>query len=40
MQQYIKENAAMVAPIGGADFEKFLAEQETLYRDLLDKPAQ
>jgi putative tricarboxylic transport membrane protein len=40
MQQYIKENAAMVAPIGGADFEKFLADQETLYRDLLDKPAQ
>jgi putative tricarboxylic transport membrane protein len=39
MQAYLKDNAAASAPIGGADFEKFLADQETLYRGLLDKPA-
>jgi putative tricarboxylic transport membrane protein len=39
LQSYIKENAATVAPIAGGDFETFLAEQETLYRGLLDKPA-
>ena len=39
MQEYLKDNAATAAPIGGADFEKFLADQETLYRDLLAKPA-
>ena len=39
MQAYIKENAATIVPIGGDDFVKFLADQETLYRGLLDKPA-
>jgi putative tricarboxylic transport membrane protein len=38
-QAYIKENAATIVPIGGADFEKFLADQEALYRSLLGKPA-
>jgi putative tricarboxylic transport membrane protein len=40
LQTYIKENAATIVPIGGDDFVKFLADQETLYRQLLDKPAQ
>jgi len=39
MQTYIKENAATIVPIGGDDFVKFLADQETLYRTLLDMPA-
>jgi putative tricarboxylic transport membrane protein len=39
LQQYIKENAAAIEPIGGEDFVAFLAEQEALYRQLLDKPA-
>jgi putative tricarboxylic transport membrane protein len=39
LQAYIKENAATVVPIGGEDFIAFLAEQEALYRQLLDKPA-
>ena len=34
---YLKDNAASEAPIAGADFEKFLANQERLYRDLLGK---
>ncbi len=36
---YIAENIASEAPIPGAAFEKFLADQEKLYRDLLGKPA-
>jgi putative tricarboxylic transport membrane protein len=39
MQAYLKDNAAASAPIGGEDFVAFLAEQEALYRGLLDKPA-
>jgi putative tricarboxylic transport membrane protein len=39
LKTYIEENAATVVPIGGAEFEQFLAHQETLYRGLLDKPA-
>ncbi|HKU46251.1 MAG TPA: tripartite tricarboxylate transporter substrate binding protein [Burkholderiales bacterium] len=34
---YLKDNAASEAPIAGAAFEKFLAQQERLYRDLLGK---
>jgi putative tricarboxylic transport membrane protein len=34
---YLKDNAAEEAPIAGAQFEKFLAAQERLYRDLLGK---
>ena len=34
---YIRENVASEAPIPGQAFEKFLAEQERLYRDLLGK---
>ncbi len=36
---YITENIASEAPIPGVAFERFLADQEKLYRDLLDKPA-
>jgi len=32
---YIRENVASEAPIAGPAFEKFLADQERLYRDLL-----
>jgi putative tricarboxylic transport membrane protein len=34
---YLKDNAASEAPIAGAAFETFLANQEKLYRDLLGK---
>jgi len=34
---YIRENVASEAPIPGQAFEKFLADQERLYRDLLGK---
>jgi putative tricarboxylic transport membrane protein len=34
---YLRENVASEAPISGQAFEKFLAEQERLYRDLLGK---
>lgn len=34
---YLKDNAAQEAPLAGAQFEKFLANQERLYRDLLGK---
>jgi putative tricarboxylic transport membrane protein len=34
---YLRDNVASEAPIAGADFEKFLADQERLYRDLLGK---
>jgi putative tricarboxylic transport membrane protein len=34
---YLKDNAASEATIAGAEFEKFLATQERLYRDLLGK---
>ena len=34
---YLKDNAASEATIAGAQFEKFLATQERLYRDLLGK---
>jgi putative tricarboxylic transport membrane protein len=34
---YLKENVASEAPIAGANFEKFLADQEKLYRELLGK---
>lgn len=34
---YLKENVASEAPIPGAAFEKFLADQEKLYRELLGK---
>ncbi|HEX2724305.1 MAG TPA: tripartite tricarboxylate transporter substrate-binding protein, partial [Beijerinckiaceae bacterium] len=34
---YIRENVASEAPIPGQAFEKFLAEQDRLYRDLLGK---
>jgi putative tricarboxylic transport membrane protein len=34
---YLRENVASEAPIPGQQFEKFLAEQERLYRDLLGK---
>lgn len=34
---YLKDNAAAEATIPGAEFEKFLANQERLYRDLLGK---
>lgn len=36
---YIKDNVATESTIPGAAFEKFLADQEKLYRDLLGKPA-
>jgi putative tricarboxylic transport membrane protein len=39
MKKYIADNVATEAPIYGADFEKFVADQEKLYRDLLGKPA-
>lgn len=39
MQKYIADNVATAAPIYGAEFEKFVADQEKLYRDLLGKPA-
>ncbi|BCJ89660.1 hypothetical protein IZ6_03950 [Terrihabitans soli] len=39
MKKYIADNVATEAPIYGKDFEKFLADQEKLYRDLLGKPA-
>jgi putative tricarboxylic transport membrane protein len=34
---YLKDNAASEAPIAGAAFVKFLADQDKLYRDLLGK---
>jgi putative tricarboxylic transport membrane protein len=34
---YLKDNVASEAPIPGKEFEKFLADQERLYRDLLGK---
>jgi putative tricarboxylic transport membrane protein len=34
---YLKDNAASEAPIAGANFVKFLDDQEKLYRDLLGK---
>jgi putative tricarboxylic transport membrane protein len=34
---YLRDNVASEAPIPGKDFEKFLADQERLYRDLLGK---
>jgi len=34
---YLKDNAASEAPIAGAQFEAFLANQEKLYRELLGK---
>jgi putative tricarboxylic transport membrane protein len=40
LKTYLKDNVASEAPIAGKDFEDFLAKQETLYRDLLGKPAQ
>lgn len=36
-KKYIEENVASSAPIPGAQFEKFLADQEKLYRELLGK---
>ncbi len=36
---YIKDNVASEAAIPGQAFEKFLTDQEKLYRDLLGKPA-
>jgi putative tricarboxylic transport membrane protein len=39
MKKYIADNVAAEAPIYGNDFEKFVADQEKLYRDLLGKPA-
>jgi putative tricarboxylic transport membrane protein len=39
MKKYIADNVAAEAPIYGKDFEKFVADQEKLYRDLLGKPA-
>jgi putative tricarboxylic transport membrane protein len=38
-KKYIAENIASESAIPGAAFEKFLADQEKLYRDLLGKPA-
>ena len=38
-KKYIDENIASVSAIPGAAFEKFLADQEKLYRDLLGKPS-
>jgi putative tricarboxylic transport membrane protein len=40
MKAYLKDNVASEAPIAGQAFVDFLASQETLYRDLLGKPAQ
>mgnify|MGYP001171537199 CR=1 FL=1 len=37
-KKYISENIASESIIPGAAFEKFLADQEKLYRDLLGKP--
>jgi putative tricarboxylic transport membrane protein len=34
---YLKDNAASEAPIAGANFVKFLDDQDKLYRDLLKK---
>lgn len=39
MKKYIADNVATEAPLYGKDFEKFLTDQERLYRDLLGKPA-
>jgi putative tricarboxylic transport membrane protein len=36
-KSYLKDNAASEAPIAGAQFEAFLANQEKLYRELLGK---
>ncbi len=38
-KKYIAENIASESAIPGAAFEKFLADQEKLYRDLLGKPS-
>jgi len=39
LKSFIAENVATLAPIPGPAFETFLANQETLYRELLGKPA-
>ena len=39
MAKYLEDNVASAKPIAGAEYEAFLADQEKLYRDLLDKPA-
>lgn len=39
MKKYIADNVGTEAPIVGTDFEAFIANQEKLYRELLDKPA-
>lgn len=39
MKQYLKDNVASEAPLAGEEFARFLAAQETLYRELLGRPA-
>jgi putative tricarboxylic transport membrane protein len=39
MKSYLKENVASELTLAGAEFERFLANQEALYRDLLGKSA-
>jgi putative tricarboxylic transport membrane protein len=34
---YLRDNVASEAPIAGQQFERFLADQERLYRELLGK---
>ena len=39
MAKYLEDNVASAKPIAGEEYEAFLANQEKLYRELLDKPA-
>lgn len=39
MTKYLKDNVASPKPLAGEEFAAFLENQEKLYRDLLDKPA-
>lgn len=39
MTKYLKDNVASPKPLAGEEFASFLENQEKLYRDLLDKPA-
>lgn len=39
MAKYLEDNVASAKPIAGEEYAAFLANQEKLYRELLDKPA-
>ena len=40
MAKYLEDNVASAKPIAGDEYVAFLANQEKLYRELLDKPAK